>query len=191
MARPRLPDTFTYQDARALGLSKRALYEMRDAGEIEPVSRGLYRRRNAEIAHEDLLEIVHRIPEATLCLGTALSRHHLSDEIAAAPDIAIPRGTRVPATRARARWHTFAPTTFDLGRERLALDATTSIGLYTAERSIVDAFRLRGREGHEAANEALRRWLRRPGSQPSRLLALAAHFPRASTPLRQALEVLL
>ncbi|HET6338302.1 MAG TPA: hypothetical protein VFG30_34000 [Polyangiales bacterium] len=107
------------------------------------------------------------------------------------PNIALPRGTRIPATRARARWHSFDPQTFELGRESLKLDSKTTIGLYSAERSIVDAFRLRGREGHEMANEALRRWLRRPGAQPSTLLALAAKFRRALTPLRASLEVLL
>jgi Transcriptional regulator, AbiEi antitoxin len=191
MESSQLPATFTYRQARKLGLSKRALYELRDAGEIETLSRGLYRRRGAELVDEDLLEIARRAPRATLCLGTALSRHQLSDDIASAPDIAILRGTRAPQTRARARWHRFDPASFDLGRELLPLEAETAIGLYSAERSIVDAYRLRGREGHDMANEALRRWLRRPGAQPSSLLELATHFPRALTPLRRALEILL
>jgi hypothetical protein len=190
-SRPRLPPTFTYREARALGVSKRTLYEMRDAGVIETISRGIYRRRNAELADEELLEIAQRAPTATLCLATALIRHQLSDDIETMPNVALRRGTRIPVTRARVRWHSFDPRTFELGRETLKLGSKTVIGLYSAERSIVDAFRLRGREGHEMANEALRRWLRRRGAQPSALLALAAHFPRALTPLRSSLEVLL
>jgi hypothetical protein len=89
------------------------------------------------------------------------------------------------------RWHSFEVATFELGRDTLALDAHTAIGLYTPERSIVDAFRLRGREGRDVAYEALRRWIRRAEAQPSSLLAMAANFPRAVTPLRNALEVLL
>jgi hypothetical protein len=191
MPAPTLPPTFSYQQARALGLSKRALYALRDAGDIESLSHGLYRRRDAANADEDLLELARRAPQATLCLGTALSRYQLSDEIPAALDIAVPRGTHVPKTRARTRWHRFEPATFEIGRELLQVDPDTTIGLYTPERCIVDAFRLRGREGHDVANEALRRWLRKPGAQPSALLALAARFPRAATPLRHALEVLL
>jgi hypothetical protein len=191
MRSPELPVTFTYRQARQLGLSKRAVYELRDAGDIETLSRGLYRLRGAELADEDLVEIARRAPTATLCLGTALSRHQLSDEVAAAPDIAVPRGTRTPVTRARARWHRFDPVSFDLGRELLSLEGETVIGLYSAERSIVDAYRLRGREGHDMAHEALRRWLRRPGAQPSSLLELASHLPRGRTPLRHALEILL
>ncbi len=186
-----LPPTFSYQDARRLGLSKRALYALRDAGEIELVSHGLYRRRDADLVDEELIELACRAPTATICLATALSRYGLSDEIPAALDVAVPRGTHVPRTHARARWHRFDPATFTVGRELLKLDSDASIGLYTAERSIVDALRLRGREGHDMAYEALRRWARRPGSQPSSLLMLAARFPRAVTPLRAALEVLL
>jgi hypothetical protein len=186
-----LPDTFTYREARTLGLSKRALYGLRDAGKIELLSRGLYRRRDAKIADENLIEIARRAPRATLCLGTALSRHQLSDEIPASFDVALPRGTRTPVTTAPARWHSFEVATFDLGRDTFALDAHIAIGLYTPERSIIDAFRLRGREGRDVAYEALRRWIRRPGAQPSSLLELAANFPRAVTPLRIALEVLL
>jgi hypothetical protein len=59
------------------------------------------------------------------------------------------------------RWHFYQPETFELGRELVELDPGISIGLYSAERSIVDAFRLRGREGRDVVNEALRRWLRR------------------------------
>ena len=190
MASP-LPPTFSYRQARALGLSKRALYALRDSGEIESLSHGLYRRRDAANADEDLIEIARRSPNATLCLATALSRYDLSDEITAAPDLAIPRGSHAPATRAPVRWHRFDPDTFEIGRELLPIDPTTAIGLYSPERCIVDAFRMRGREGHEMANEALKRWLRRPRIQPAALLALAERFPRAATPLRRALEVLL
>jgi hypothetical protein len=187
----RLPDTFTYRQARELGLSKRKLYELRDAGDIELVSRGLYRRRGSAPVDEELLEIATRSEWATLCLGTALSRQQLSDEIPAARDVAIPRGTRPPTTRTPVRWHTFDPSTFEVGREHVPIQQGVHIGQYSSERSIVDAFRLRGREGHELGYEALRRWLRRPGAQPTALLEMAARFPRALTPLRQALEVLL
>ncbi len=132
-----------------------------------------------------------RAPAATVCLGSALARYGLCDVIPAATDVALPRGARRPAVAAAVAWHTFAAGTFAVGRDSLDLDGATSIGLYSAERSIIDAFRTRGTEGHELAHEALRRWLRRPGSHPAQLLSMAGAFPRVSTPLRAALEVLL
>ena len=186
-----LPDTFTYARARAVGLSNRRLYALRDHGLIEPLARGLYRRMDAPAADLGLIAAAQKAPRATLCLATALARHGLSDAIPAANDIALPRGTRRPAVDSPVEWHWFDPATFDLGRESMDIDVGTAIGIYTPERSIIDAFRTRGTEGHELGHQALRRWLRRRGSQPGELLELARQFPRATTPLRAALEVLL
>ncbi|WP_218951917.1 type IV toxin-antitoxin system AbiEi family antitoxin domain-containing protein [Amycolatopsis anabasis] len=187
-----LPETFTYSEARRHGLSDRRIYELRDNGSLEALGRGLYRRADADaVADIDLLEIAYKAPEATLCLASALARHGLTDLIPAVTEVALPRGRRRPVVGAAVGWHLFAPETFDLGREKLKLDFHTTIGIYSAERSIVDAFRLRHREGPELANTALRRWLARPGAQPAALLALARHFPRTEAPLRRVLEVLL
>lgn len=181
---------FTYTQARRQGLTDRQLYGMRDRGEIEQLGRGLY-RRSGVAADPDLLEIAHRAPEATLCLGTALARHGLSDEIPAVIDVALPRGRRLPKVVPPVRWHRFDPDTFEIGRDQFAVGELT-IGIYNPERCICDAFRLRHIDGSEQAVEALKRWLRRRGSQPSTLLRMAQRFgPRAETPIRDALQILL
>ena len=187
-----LPATFSYSQARAGGLSDRRLYALRDAGLIEQLARGLFRRADSSNeADSDLLEIAHRARQATLCLTSAMARHGLTDTIPATIDVALPRGHRRPRTRAPVTWHAFATDTFDVGRDDLALTAGTAIGLYGAERCIIDAFRLRHLEGPELAIEALRRWLRRRGSQPATLVAMARVFPKAEPALRSALEILL
>jgi len=183
--------TFTYAQARDAGLSKHALCNLRDGWLIAAIGRGLYRQAGAEPADIDLLAIAVKAHRATLCLETALARHGLADAIAVAPDLALPRGTRFPATDAIARWHHFSPATFDIGREQLSLDGDTNIGIHDAPRSIIDAFRMRATEGHELGYEALRRWLRASGSQPGHLIHLAGQFPRAETPMRMALAALL
>lgn len=186
----RLPEVFTYTEARRVGLSDRRLYALRDLGEISQLGRGLFCRPDVAV-DPDLAEIARRSPDATLCLGSALARHGLSDEIPAAIDLALPRGRRRPAVTPPVRWHRFNPRTFDVGREDLAVGELV-MGIYTAERSICDAFRLAHLEGSEQAVEALKRWLRRRGSQPSTLLRLAREFgPRAETPLRATLRTLL
>ncbi len=88
-------------------------------------------------------------------------------------------------------WHAFATDTFGIGREEMSLTLNVAIGLYSAERCIIDAFRLRHREGPEPAVEALRRWLRRRGPQPATLLAMARSSPKAEPALRGALEIVL
>lgn len=188
----RLPATFTYAQARRSGVSERSLYRLRDSGAIEVVGRGLYRRADAEAAADvDLLEIAERASRATLCLTTALARHGLTDGIPATIDVAVPRGQHRPRITAPVTWHVFDQDTFDVGRDVLALDDSSSIGLYSPERSIIDAIRLRHREGNELGYAALKRWLGRPGSSPAELLSMAHRFPQAEKALREALEILL
>lgn len=187
----RLPMTFTYGQAIEAGLTKGALYRLRDAQLVQTLARGLYRQAGSPETDLTLTAVVARAPRATMCLVTALARHDLTDEIPGAYDIALPRGTRRPAVPGPVRWHAFDRGSFDVGRDVIALSGDEVVGLYSAQRSIVDAFRLRGTEGADLAHEALRRWVRRPGSHPAELLVMASHWPRVVPPLRAALEVLL
>lgn len=183
-----LPETFRYSEALDR-ISERQFRRLKDDGSIIALSRGLYRKSDW-LGDEDLIEIAAKAPQATLCLRSALARHDLIDDIPAEIDIAIPRGSWTPETTTPVRWRHFDTETFDLGRGSLDIGGGRSIGLYSAERSIIDAFRLRHLEGADLANEALKRWLRQSG-QPSELLALARSFPRALTALRETLEILL
>jgi hypothetical protein len=137
------------------------------------------------------MEIAERVPQATLCLETALARHDLIDAIPSAIDIAIPRGETRPKLRAAHRLHQFDRTTFDIGRDTFDVSARRPIGIYSAERSLVDLVRLRHNEGSDLAWEALRRWLSRHGRDPGQLIVMARQFKDAEAPLRGALEVLL
>lgn len=188
-----LPATFTYSEARAAGVSDRRLARLRHDGQIDQIGRGLYRRLDSEAlgVDPDLLEIAGRAPRATLCLSTALARHGLIDLIPARIDVALPRGQRHPRTTAPVTWHSFAADSFDLGRDVMVLTSESTMGIYNPERCLIDMFRLRHQEGPELAVEALRRWLRRPGSAPSELAKMARSFPAAERSLRTALEILL
>jgi hypothetical protein len=186
-----LGDTFTYSEAKKAGVSDKRIYRLRDSEDIITLGPGLYRWADAPPTDLDLVEIAERVPWATLCLETALARQGLVDTIPAAIDIAIPRGNTRPALRAPCRLHQFQPHTFELGRGTLEVGARRSIGLYSAERSLIDVIRLRHLEGSDVAWEALRRWLGQPGRSPAQLIELAANFPRAVPALRRALEVLL
>lgn len=191
LARKDLPAVFTYSRARAAGLSAERLYAYRDQGVVEQIGRGLYRWANAPAIDQNLLEIAHRIPQGTLCLVTALARHGLTDVIPRRIDVAIPRGKRIPALRSPVDVHVFATDTFTLGRQEISVGDGFSIGLYSAERSLVDVIRLRHRQGSDVAWEALRRWLRLKGTKPATLIAMAKSLHGAESAVRTALEIVL
>lgn len=183
-----LPAVFGYAQGSQI-VGERQFRRLVSQGQIERLARGVYRQAG-QLGDEELIEITRRAPRATLCLRTALSRHDLTDEIPGEWDVAIPRGAWAPLTQTRVRWRHFDPVTFEIGREIIELEGGIEIGQYRAERSIVDAFRMRHREGADLAVEALKRWLRL-GGQPSVLLQVAKSFPQALPSLRQALEILL
>ena len=187
-----LAPAFTLGDAREAGLRKDQVYDLLDRGEIERVGRGaVVRPDEIDPLHATLAAASVVQPTATLCLTSALVHHELSDAIPFATDIALPRGTRHPAGFAHVAWHSFDATTFELGREHADAGSGLQVAIYSPERTIIDAFRLVHQEGSDVAHEALRRWLRRRGTSPARLLKLADSFPKARPRLRLALEALL
>lgn len=200
-----LPGAFSTATALEAGLTRSLIERLIRDGDLERLGRGVFLRSGqADIVYTDLAEIAVRAPRAAICLTSALARHGLTDEIPAAVDIALPRAQWRPTVATRVVWHRFAEDTFMIGRRDLVVAGTqttdpadstaqqlVSIGLYSAERSIIDAFRTRGTTGFDLATEALRRWLRDPAHQPAQLLSLCEHWPRTRTALRSALEILL
>ena len=172
------------------GLSRSALYRGARAGRLDRIARGIYLPAEASAADWDLLEAATRRPDATICLISALAHYDLTDAIPVALDVAIPRGSRTPASTGAIAWHHFDRATFEIGREEITIPGSDqTIGIYSPERSIADAFRLRAGVGYELARDALREWLRR-GGQPARLIEIASHLPRAKSPILQALDML-
>jgi hypothetical protein len=178
---PSLPSSFTCSAARAGGLSDRRLRKLVAEDVLTRIGRGVYRRTTAPVVDVDLVEIGLRAPEATLCLISALARHELTDQIPTAIEVALPRARRPPRLDAPVRWHRFHEATFALGREVIDVGDGVALGVYSPERSIVDAFRLRHLEGEEVAVEALRRWLRRPGAHPAMPAVARALLPKRGT----------
>ena len=180
----------TPSTADRAGLSRTSLYRAACAGDLTRVARGIYLPADAPAVDWGLVEAATRRSDATICLTSALAHHDLTDAIPDTLDVAIPRGGRSPATEHAITWHQFDAATFDLGRDEIPIEGTDlSIGIYSPERCIADAFRLRGQLGYESARDALKEWLRR-GGKPNTLMRIALQLPRARTPLLHALETL-
>ena len=179
------------KDAIEAGVHRRDLYALRDEGFLVEISRGLYRLADAEATlYLDLIAVSRRSPRGTICLNSSLSFWDLTDEIPAEVHLAVPRGSRPPSIGyPPTHVHVFAADTFELGREQVRLESGDKISIYSPERSVVDAMRLKSQVGTDIAYEALRRYLRRPGSSPGSLLRLARRL-RAGGPVADALEVL-
>ncbi len=146
-------------EALRLGVSRKALYAMRDAGVIEPVTRGTYRLASLDpLAHPDLVAIATRVPQGVLCLISALSFHELTTQIPHAIDVALPRGTRKPRfDYPPTRFYWFSGPAFDDGIATHKLDGV-AVRVYDPEKTLVDCFRYRNQLGMDVVLEALRLW---------------------------------
>lgn len=141
---------------------------LREAGEIDELSRGVYRRADTEpTAHLDLLAVCTRAPRAVVCGESALNLRELIDDIPREVHIAVPRGSHRPsATRPRKSLSTPpAPSTSRLSASRWRpASQFRSSGLQPAPG---------GRRRHapgpsgrgSLALSALNRYLRRTGQQ--------------------------
>ncbi len=183
---------FTAGDAAKAGVHPRDLYALRDEGFLVAISRGVYRLADAEMSpYLDLVAVSRRSSQGAICLNSALSFWDLTDEVPAEVHLAVPRGAHRPVIDyPPVRVHVFAAATFDLGHERVRLDSGEKISIYSPERSVVDAMRLRSQAGTDITYEALRRYLKRPEASPGDLLRLARRL-RAGGLMSDTLMVLM
>jgi hypothetical protein len=186
-----LGPVFRAAEAVGTGVSWRDLYQVRDAGLVLELSRGLYQLRDAAgLDQLDFVTVCARAPRAMVCLGSALAYWDLSDEIPGWVDLAVPSGTHRPRIdHPPTRVHVFAADTFALGRTEVAVVPGAGFAITDPERTVADAFRLRHRLGEGLAVGGLRRYLRRPRPKPGRVLELAGAL-RVRTPVLDALRVL-
>ncbi len=84
-------------EAIHLGIHPRTLYAMRDAGDLERLSRGLYRLAEMPpLGNPDLTTVALRVPKGVICLISALSFHDLTTQIPHYIYLALLRGTEAP-----------------------------------------------------------------------------------------------
>jgi len=188
-----LPPTFTARAAYDARLSARDLAALREAGEIDELSRSVYRRADAEpTAHLDLLAVCARAPHAVVCGESALSLHELIDDIPHEVHIAVPRGSHRPSiSYPPTKVSQYAADTFDYAVERFEAAPGETVPVYGAARAVVDAMRLGGTQGRSLALSALNRYLRRTGQQGVADLQGVARELGGMSAIRPAIEAVL
>jgi predicted transcriptional regulator of viral defense system len=146
-------------EAMRLGINRKSLYAMRDAGVVAPVSRGVYRLAALDpLSHPDLVTVAKRVPHGVLCLISALSFHELTTQVPHKIDVALERGKTKPRLDYPAtRFFWFSGPAFHEGIETHELDGTP-IRIYDPEKTLVDCFRFRNQIGMDVVLEALKLW---------------------------------
>lgn len=145
------------RDALRAGIHPSTLYELRDDGRIEQLSRGLFRLADAPpLGEPDLVTVALRIPDGVLCLISALAWHQLTTQIPHEIYVAIPRGAEAPRLDyppVRHFW--FSGKAFSEGIETQDVDGVP-LRVYCREKTIADCFKYRNRIGLDTAIEAVK-----------------------------------
>lgn len=139
------------------GIPRAYLRRLADRGVLVRTDRGLYRLAEAEaVEHSSLADVAIRVPDATICLYSALRFHELTTQIPHSVWIMIDRTRRAPkienpsieVVRAsgRARSH---------GIETWVIEGV-DIQITTPAKTVADCFRYERHVGLDVALEALR-----------------------------------
>jgi predicted transcriptional regulator of viral defense system len=147
----------TLRTAKALrlGIHPRTLYAMRDSGVLERLSRGLYRLAELPpLSNPDLVTVTLKVPQAVVCLVSALAFHELTTQVPHAVDVALHRGSGRPRLKhppLRIFW--FSGPAWSEGVETHPLD-NVPVRIYSPAKSVADVFKYRRKIGLDVALEA-------------------------------------
>lgn len=171
------------------GIHPRTLYELRDQGELEQVSRGVFRLNElSPISNPDLVTVALRIPKAVVCLISALAFHDLTTQVPHDVSIALEKGAQSPRIEhPPVTVHRFSEKAFTAGIETHQIDGV-DIRVYSPEKTLADCFKFRNKLGMEIVLEALKLYRSRRQFKSDELLKYArvCRMEKVMTPYLEA-----
>jgi len=178
-------------DAVRAGVHRDTLRVMVERGDLEKLSRGLYRLIDSPApTHPDLAAVAVKVPQGVICLISALAYHELTTQIPHEVYLAIDRNSEPPRIDfPPVRTFRFSGSAFTEGVERHKIDSGT-LQVYSREKTIADCFKFRNKIGLDTCVEALRRYRESRGFNPDALLSFAA-ICRVKQVMRPYIEAML
>ncbi len=181
---------FRPKDLAPFGISHRRLMGLVAEGLVDSLGNGLYRLSEVEATEvETIAMVAAAIPNAVMCLLTALRYHEIGTQSPHEIWIALDRKARKPArppSRVRIVRFSGAMLTYGVARQS-ALGVQFRIT--SPARTVVDCFRYRNKLGLDIALEALHDVLRSRAATVDEIIR-AAEVCRAQTVMRSYLEAL-
>ncbi len=148
---------FRPRDVLQLGVSFRQLQRLAAEGTVEKLGGGLYRLSEVEPnEYETVAMVASAVPNAIVCLLTALSVHEIGTQLPSEVWIALDRKARKPRrvpTRLRIVRFSGAMLTYGVVKRSML---GVPVSITSPARTVVDCFRYRNKFGIDVAMEALR-----------------------------------
>jgi len=178
-------------EALAAGIQPRTLYWMRDAGQLEALSRGVYHLTSHPLPDKpDVAAVMRRVPRGVLCLVSALDFHEIGTQVPAEVHIALPRGVRPPRIRyPRVRVVHMSDASLSVGVEERSSKGV-QMRVFGIAKTVADCFKYRSTVGLDVAVEALQEVIRERRATPGEIME-CAKVDRVQNVIRPYLEALL
>ena len=179
---------FRPRDLAPLGVSHRRLQGLVSRGLVENLGNGLYRLSEVEPTEvETIAMVAAAIPNAVMCLLTALLFHNIGTQLPHQVWIALDRKARKPAhPPSRVRIVRFSGAMLTYGVASHSAQGVP-FRITSPARTVVDCFRYRHKLGLDIALEALDDVLRSRTATVAEIIR-AAEACRARTVMRTYLE---
>src|ERR1700736_6297578 len=140
MVRPR--------DIEAIGLPREYLIRLHRQGKLNRSGRGIYTVPEANVTERhSYAEVAKRVPEAVICLLSALAFHEITTQSPASVWIALGKGARTPALDSPSlRIVRLSGLSLTTGIQNHQIDGVP-IRVYSAAKTVADCFKFRNKIG--------------------------------------------
>ena len=144
-------------DLADAGVPRAVLTRMAASGQLERAARGLYRLTDSETSERaNLVAMASKVPQAVVCLLSALQFHGLTTQLPWQVWFAMPRGSHVPRLEyPPIRMVQFTGEAYTQGIETHERDGV-KLHVYSVAKTVADCFKHRNKIGMDVALEALK-----------------------------------
>ena len=149
------------RDIEAIGFPRQYLVRLHRQGKLNRPARGIYTLPDADVTeHHSYAEVTKRVPQATVCLLSALVFHEITTQSPASVWIALSKGARTPALASPSlRIVRLSGPSLTEGIDKHQVEGVT-VRVYSAAKTVADCFKFRNKIGLDVAIEALKDCLR-------------------------------
>ena len=178
------------RDIEAIGIPREYLLRLHGQGKLSRIGRGIYSLPDAAVTERHTYaEVAKRVPDAVLCLLSALAFHEITTQSPASVWIALGKGARKPAIVSPSlRVVRLTEPSLSEGIEKQSVEGVT-VRVYSAAKTVADCFKFRNKIGLDIAIEALKDCLRQKKATVNEIYRYAK-ICRVSNVIRPYMEAL-
>jgi len=182
MVRPR--------DIEAIGLPREYLIRLHRQGKLNRSGRGIYTVPDANVTERhSYAEVAKRVPEAVVCLLSALAFHEITTQSPPSVWIALRKGARKPVLPSPSlRIVRLSGPSLTEGIDNHQVEGVP-VRVYSAAKTVADCFKFRNKIGLDVAIEALKDCLRQKKASINEVYRYAK-ICRVSNVIRPYMEAL-